>query len=317
MANQIILILKIAVSFILLMFLFKKADISNAWEIMRSMNPWIFISVLFLHMFSQLVSTYRWYLFLPSAGINIPFLRLISLYYIGMFFNIFLPTAVGGDVVKSYYLYKFSGRGGNSLASVFLDRFTGFFALVTIASVSLIFGYGYVKNTYVPLFIIILAGAFFTSALVLWNEGMHRWALVIIGKVGIFSINEKIESLYQSVMLYKNEPSVLLKAFGISFVIQALSITIFYLISRGFGMDVPMGYFYLFIPIAVSISMIPISLSGLGLREGAFVYLFTKVGATDAHAISISLAGFAVMVLFGLIGGIEYVRLGSEIKFKE
>ncbi|OGQ44093.1 MAG: hypothetical protein A3A85_06230 [Deltaproteobacteria bacterium RIFCSPLOWO2_01_FULL_42_9] len=140
---------------------------------------------------------------------------------------------------------------------------------------------------------------------------MHNWALVIISKIKLFGINEKIESLYNAVMLYKSKPFILLKAFGVSFVIQFISISIFYLISKGFGMTVSMGYFFLFVPIAVSISMIPISLSGLGLREGAFVYLFTKVGTTDAQALSISLAGFAVMVMLGLIGGVEYMRLGG------
>src|SRR3970040_3035733 len=112
-------------------------------------------------------------------------------------------------------------------------------------------------------------------------------------------------------MLYTGEPVVLLKAFGVSFIIQFMSITIFYLISKGLDMTVSIGYFFLFVPIAVTISMIPISLSGLGLREGAFVYLFTKVGATDAQALTVSLVYFAAMVLLGLIGGREDVRLGS------
>ncbi|MDP2681341.1 MAG: lysylphosphatidylglycerol synthase transmembrane domain-containing protein [Deltaproteobacteria bacterium] len=311
MKKIIFLTLKIFISVALLVFLFRKADMGNVWTIMQSINFPMFAAVALLYAISQIISTYRWSLFLPHAGIDMPFLKLVSLYYVGMFFNIFLPTAIGGDVVKSYYLYKFSGKGGNSLASVFLDRFTGFFALVTIAFVSLIFGYNYVKDTYVPLLVAALTALFFLSSLILWNKGLHNWALVIIRKVKLFGINEKIESLYNAVMLYKDEPLILLKAFGVSFVIQFISISIFYLISKGFGMTVSMGYFFLFVPIAVSISMIPISLSGLGLREGAFVYLFTKVGTTDAQALSISLAGFAVMVMLGLIGGIEYMRLGS------
>ncbi|MBI5874715.1 MAG: flippase-like domain-containing protein [Deltaproteobacteria bacterium] len=311
MKKIIFLTLKISVSIALLVFLFKKADMGNVWAIMQSMNFLILAVVALLYAVSQIISTYRWSLFLPNAGIHVPFLKLVSLYYVGMFFNIFLPSAIGGDVVKSYYLYKFSGKGGNSLASVFLDRFTGFFALVTIAVVSLMFGYSYIKDTYAPTLIIALAATFFLSSLILWNKGLHNWALVIIGKIKLFGINEKIESLYNAVMLYKSKPIILLKAFGVSFVIQFISISIFYLISKGFGMTVSMGYFFLFVPIAVSISMIPISLSGLGLREGAFVYLFTKVGTTDAQALSISLAGFTVMVMLGLIGGIEYMRLGA------
>src|SRR3990167_11073066 len=160
MKKNIFLALKILISISLLIFLFKRANIGNVWDVMRSMDFMIFIVVVFLYTVSQIVSTYRWSLFLPHAGIDMPFLKLVSLYYVGMFFNIFLPTAIGGDVVKTYYLYKSSGKGGNSLATVFLDRFTGFFALVVIATVSLIFGYKYVRETYVPFFIITLAVIF-------------------------------------------------------------------------------------------------------------------------------------------------------------
>lgn len=311
MKRNIFLTLKVFVSVSLLVFLFKKADINNVLEIMSSMDIALFIFAIFLYALSQIISAFRWSLFLPHADIHLPFLKLVSLYYIGMFFNIFLPTVIGGDVVKSYYLYKFSGKGGNSIASVFLDRFAGFFALVTIACVSLIIGYRYVENTNIPLFVISLTGMFLLVSLIIWNRSLHSWTLVLIDKIRLLGINEKFESLYNAVMLYKSQPHVLLKAFLISFVIQIKGIIIFYLISRGFGLHVSIGYFFMFVPIAVSISMIPISFSGLGLREGAFVYLFSKVGMTSAQALSISLAGFAIMVLLGLIGGVEYIRLGS------
>lgn len=309
--GYIILTFKIFVSVSLLVFLFEKADVNNVMTVLYSMNFMIFAASLVLYAIIQVVSAYRWSLFLPKAGINMPFSKTVSLYYIGMFFNIFLPTAIGGDIVKTYYLYKISGKGGNSLASVFLDRFSGFFALVLIASVSLIFGYDYVKDTSVPVFIIALALIFSLSCLVLWNENIHNIALAITSKIRFFTINEKIESVYQALMLYKDEPLILLRAVVLSFIIQGIGIGTFFLMARGIGMGVSIGYFYLFVPIAVTISMLPISLSGLGLRDGAFVYMFTKVGATAAQALGVSLAVFAVTALLGLIGGIEYVRLGG------
>ena len=313
--KHVFLILKIIVSLSILAFLFREADVGNVLSIILSMDFPLFLLAVFLQVVAQTVYTYRWSLFLPNAGIDMPFLRLVSLYYIGMFFNIFLPTVVGGDVVKVYYLYRLSGKGGNSMASVFLDRFTGFFALVIIAFTSLLLGYKYVENTDVPFSVITLTVMFFLMALIIWNRSLHNWALLIISRIKMLGINEKIESLYNAVMLYKGEPRVLLKAVGTSFVVQVLSVTTFYVISKGLGMKVPIGYFFIFVPIAVTISMLPISLSGLGLREGAFVYLFTKVGATDAQALTVSLVYFAAMVLLGLIGGIEYVRLGSAEKY--
>jgi uncharacterized membrane protein YbhN (UPF0104 family) len=112
-------------------------------------------------------------------------------------------------------------------------------------------------------------------------------------------------------MRYKGFYGILSKAFILSLIIQSTVIISYYILAAGLRMSIPFGYFFLLIPLTTAVAMLPISLAGLGIREGAFVFLFTKVGATQAEALSLSLLWFFISVFINLIGGIEYIRLGS------
>jgi hypothetical protein len=83
-------------------------------------------------------------------------------------------------------------------------------------------------------------------------------------------------------------------------------------LGNAIGMTVPVGYYFLFVPLATVIGMLPISLAGLGVREGAFVALFVTAGASKEQALALSLVWFAVTVMVSLIGGVEYIRLGGK-----
>jgi hypothetical protein len=266
---------------------------------------------------SQIISTIRWSLLLKYGGIKLPYWRLLSLYFIGMFFNNFLPTAVGGDAVKGYYLYKTSGKGGASIASIFVDRYIGFASLVLLSFIAFFLGYSYLKGTILVWLVLSFVFLFFAASLFLWVDKLHSWALLVLNKIKILKINEKIDIFYKALMSYKKYPKILAIGLGISLVLQTLNILTFYVISIGFGFTIPLVFFFLFIPLAMTVAMIPISLAGLGLREGAFVFLFAKVGVSSAAALSLSLAWFVVVVISSLFGCVEYLRMGKDIELKE
>jgi uncharacterized protein (TIRG00374 family) len=268
----------------------------------------------------QTLSTLRWHIILKK-DINVPFPRLLSIYFIGMFFNNFLPTLVGGDVVKAYYLYRDSRKGGVSLASIFLDRYSGFTALMTITALATYSGYSLIANTSIPWLLFALLAGFVAISLVIWIDLFHGWVVRILNRVKLFGINNKIDAFYKALMGYKGDRGVLLKIFFISVFIQVSIIVGYYILSRGIGMEMPLNYFFMFVPLATVVAMLPVSLAGLGIREGAFVFLFAKAGGTSAEALSISLLFFFIMVVVSLIGGVAYIRVGSvrvsEIETKD
>ncbi|MBI3398711.1 MAG: flippase-like domain-containing protein [Deltaproteobacteria bacterium] len=306
-------ILKIIISGSLLYFLFRGIDMDGFFKTVKAVDLKAVVFIGLLYLATQVTAAYRWFILLKNS-VDIPYPKLLSIYFIGMFFNNFMPSMLGGDLAKGYYLYKISGKGGAAVASIFMDRYAGFTALMAITAVATVIGYPLVQETVVPLLLVSLIGAYIIGSLVLWVESFHGWALKILGKLKLFGLNEKIDSLYQSIMRYKGFYETLSKAFVLSLIIQSAVIISYYILAAGLGMSMPFGYFFLLIPLITAVAMLPISLAGLGIREGAFVFFFTKVGATQAQALSLSLLWFFVMVFINLIGGIEYIRLGSVNK---
>lgn len=304
-------LVKILISGTILYFLFRNMDLEALWETFSSVEPLSVVFVAFLLIFNQSVSSYRWSVILKK-DLDVSYLRLLSIYFVGMFFNNFLPTMVGGDIVKGYYLYKYSRKGDVAIASIFMDRYSGFAALMVITALTLIPGYSLIAGTPLPGFFALLLGGFVVMSLILWVGPLHSGAMKLANKVHFYGINKKIDTLYRVLMSYKRRGDILVKAFVCSLIVQCGVMIGYYVLGRGLGLELPLAYYFLFIPLTTVIAMLPISLSGLGIREGAFVFLFTMAGATKEQALTLSLLWFAVGVIVSLIGGVEYVRTGGK-----
>ncbi|MCK4738577.1 MAG: flippase-like domain-containing protein [Deltaproteobacteria bacterium] len=313
MRSIFLTLLKIGVSGVLLYLLFSRMDGATFWKTVTEVPTLSIASGLLIFASVQCVSALRWRILIAKDTI-VPYSKLVSMYFIGMFFNNFLPTLIGGDVIKGYYLYKATGRGDLSVTSVFMDRYVGLTALILITTISLAIGYSTLNSIggaklVIP-FLIFIGGFVFSSAL-LWVNFLHNWFVKILLNIHLYGLNQKIETFYKVFMSYKKYRQGLFKAFGISIIIQLGVIGGYIIIGSGIGMEVHPGYYFLFIPLGTAIAMIPLSLSGLGIREGAFVFLFSKAGATGEQAIALSLIWFFVMALVSIIGGIEYIRVGK------
>jgi len=310
MKKGLVLPLKIAVSGGLLYLLFRGMDFKTFWETVSSVSYGTIVVMLLLLFAVQCLSVMRWHIIL-SKDYTIPFSRLFSTYFIGMYFNNFLPTLVGGDLVKAYYIYRETGKGGIATASIFLDRYSGFTALMTITAVATVAGYTLIKGSSILWLLLLLLASFVAISLVIWIDLLHGWAMRILASLKLFGINRKIDAFYKVLMGYKEERAILIKAFSLSLILQGSMVVGYYILARSIGMDIPLNYFFFFVPIATVVAMIPLSLAGLGIREGAFVYLFAKAGGSSAEAMSVSLLFFFSMLVVSLIGGVEYLRRGS------
>ncbi len=221
------------------------------------------------------------------------------MYFIGAFFSTLLPGLVSGDAVKAFYLYKHTGKGtgGSSFASVFMDRYMGFTAMVFIAIVGFIGGYQYIKGTEIVWASLAFIGGFLIGSIVLW---FIDWGRI-----------KTLGSFYESLMEFKTSRKVLVNGLMFGFAVQFLYITCVYVLSRAIGLNVSVFYFFIFLPLVGVAASIPISIAGLGIREAAFVILFGKVGVSEEIALSLSLLSFIVMCMISLIGGVEYLRVGK------
>lgn len=290
--------LKLLVSFTLLYLFFSKVDIRNILQTLKQTDLAIFIAGFTVYTSSMFISAKRWSLFLPPF---IKYSRLVSLYFIGSFFNTFLPGLVGGDAVKAYYLYKERCEIGNALASVFMDRYMGLTALAIIGFMAFIFGHDYLKGTELFWLVPLFCGTFIFASLIFWQVNWGRIRF--------------LTSFHRPLMEFKKKTDVILKGLFLGLVIQTIVITSFYILSLSLGFGLDIMYFFLFIPLITVATAVPFSVAGLGIREAGFLILFTKAGLSEVEALSLSLLIFINMSIVSLLGGLEFFRL-SKPKIK-
>jgi uncharacterized membrane protein YbhN (UPF0104 family) len=295
--NKILLLaLKLTVSSILLYIILSKTGPERVFSTLKGMNPLAFISAIFLYIFAQFISTLRWRLLIPVA---LRIKKLFSLYMIGSFFSTLLPGIIGGDAVKAFYLYQVTGRGSLTLSSIFMDRYIGFVMLITICTVAFPFGYSYLQGSPVvwmlPLIVLIFI---ITSFLV--------FGLRIGKRIKILS------EFYDYFHSYRNQKGIIIKALLISALVQFSGISAVYILALGIGEHIPFLALLIFLPLISIFAAIPISIYGIGIREGAFVLFFGLIGVRLDVATALSLSWFLTTVAGNFLGLIEYVRYRKQ-----
>jgi uncharacterized membrane protein YbhN (UPF0104 family) len=237
----------------------------------------------------------------------VPLRRLIVLYFVGGFFNTFLPTGVGGDVVRVVELSRDSRRTSESVGTVFVDRLAGLVVLFGLALSALPFSRDLITGE-LKLIILAIAGGGILAAWLLFQQ---RWADRLLGVLPFGQrLRVRLADLYQSV--HSAGTGAMGRALGISLLFNLLLISVVAVLAMGLGIRVSLWYYFLFVPLVSFSLTLPISISGLGVRETTFVLLFGQAGVGEPLALALSLSFYAVTVAVGLVGGGLYVWEGMQ-----
>ncbi len=276
--------------------------------------PFLFISILFFAV-AVTITTIRWKRLLEVQDVKLGFIEAFQLTFIGFFFSNFLPGTLGGDTVKLYYIAKHTRKNAGSLASILIDRVIGMSALIFIAIpvVLLNFRYPVVKNLSPLVFGLF---ALFLIASFLFFNLKNAVILKKLFKIQLFGIGDKIANFKNALVLYRKNKKTLVFALSVSIVIQVIIVFVCYFLSKFLNLNIPILYFFLFIPIIQLIVAIPVTVSGIGTREVAFVFFFTTTAGIvpQMDAFALSLVFYLVTVALSLIGGIVYLFKGGELK---
>jgi len=277
---------------LLLTYLLRKIDLQALAGHFREMNGWFFFLSALTTFSVTFITAVRWWVLL---GRNHQLGKLLSLTLIGGFFNNLLPGAVGGDAVKAYYLYLETQQGGRSIASVFMDRYIGYLGLLTIGLVSGAIAFNELAAVHMQWITPLLFIAFLVGSLAVFGLRIGRR----------FAALADFYDFFHDTLRNRR---VALTAFALSLCTQLLTILSIYLITRAVGQRPPFTALFVFVPIVITVMMIPISISGLGLRESAFVLLFGLSGIPAEASTTISLLWFLSVAIVSLVGLVEYVR---------
>lgn len=300
------LIIKILVSVILFYFIFSKIDKDILLQNFSLLDKRYIPLILLLIIGNYYVSSIRWKaLLVHKNSENITVNYLTSLYFIGSFFNNFMPTSVGGDVYKVYALGKKINSKSDSFAATFMERFTGMIALVLISY------FGLVKT--LDFWLSQLPAYLLTSGFALWMFkfllffGFWIGILVLAYLVKMLSNKVKlIEKIVNSFTEYKGKYSVLGWALVTSLIVQIFSILSQYFIFTALGMSVPLAHAFFVLPVINLAGFFVPSLNGLGVQDALYIQFFGLVGVSSELALSASILYHLARLSVSLIGGVLY-----------
>lgn len=298
------LILRTGISAILLFILFQKIDFKETLKVIASLRISYFILATVTFFIIYFLVFYRWRMLLKAQGLNLSLGRVFSSFSGGIFFSLFLPSTIGGDIARTVDLGTHTKRHNVIVASVLLDRISGFVGLVIVAVVFLIFSHKLINEPSVYLIVSLLAFLLGMILLFIFNKSIYNWINHSSKKGGF---RNAIKHLHSEIYFFRSKPYVLFQNLIYSIMIQLSSSVFSYFLLCSLNAKINILYPLVLTPVITIITALPISIGGLGLRDASSIFFYTKVGVTKDIALGQSLLNFAMMVCFGLIGGIIYV----------
>ena len=254
-----------------------------------------------------LFSSHRWRILARAQG-DVPSLSFfVKSHLVAAFFNNFLPTRFGGDVMRIWDSSKHSKSLVRSSAVVLVDRVTGLIVLFLFALVAALFRLDMARQVPViwatlALGLLGLAGvAFFFFPV------FGRWLQRLPERGFLARFKQKAIDFRMTIIAYKNKPREFAAATVWALLLQLNVIIYYYLIGRALHLTIPLIDYFIFIPLVLLIQTIPITINGLGLREGAYIGIFRFYGIPAEAALSFSIVEIAFGLIIGLIGGAIYV----------
>jgi uncharacterized protein (TIRG00374 family) len=299
--------LKIVVAIAIFAALFFMVDLHELWGALSQLT---FSSILILAILAVAliyVSALKWGLFLKEFGTTIGVWRLFTLYLIGYFVNLILPSYLGGDAVRSYYIGKRSGQH-EAFAATILERYTGIVAMVILAALFVWFvdGTTPVMRWSVVIMVFGLAGG---TALAL----SPKLLALIMGVGPLKKLRTHFEKIQAGMRLGLKSPSLVTRAMALSFLFHLLTVANTAAAAYAIGWtEVPLLKLCVVVPVILIVSAIPLTPNSLGLQEGAFTYFLHAIGATPAEALGVALILRAKGYVLALIGGIFWLKAKDQ-----
>lgn len=299
-------LLKLAVSVLLLAFLFSKIPVGEVATIFARLRPGPIVLAIVFFVISIAGSAFQWSLFLRAQGVSLPFRRLFGFYLVGLFFNNFLPATLGGDIVKVIDLHRAGSPRGAAVVATLMDRAMGLLVLIGagMAAVWIAGDALTVPRLRAALHVasLVIAAVF----VVILSRRALALCAAVAERIPIRRAREIALRFLHYVGRFQGDRRVFLLALAVSLGIQTIRIGVHYLAAVALGVSVPPLLFALVVPVIAVTVAFPVSVGGWGVREGVGVYLFGLFGVGKAEALAFELLSHLVTVLVSAAGGVVF-----------
>ncbi|UCE98634.1 MAG: flippase-like domain-containing protein [Planctomycetota bacterium] len=320
--------LRFGVAAIALYIAFRGEDLGQVAEVLLGLKLWVLAAVLAIFFVSQLIFVARWNMLLRVQSIKIGFWSAVRLHLLGLFYNNCLPTSVGGDFLRAWYVTRHTDKKLEAALSVFVDRAVGLTGMFIMAFSC----YWFIpaegqEGLFEP--------SYKLDPVQLLNQ--HRWTLLTIaavfGAVFVgFMSNAKgrgllrggygfvrlrgtqaMSKVHDAIRVYYNKKLALAFALLLTFCCQGVFIIGMWLAGRELGMTVHTKYYFIFFPVSWLLGTIPISVGGLGIMEGGLKVMFSRVSmVSDEHILALALCQ-RFTLLVGSLPGVVIHLIGAHL----
>ncbi len=310
-------ILRIAVSVALITLLLSRLDVRNMASFLVRADWWLVALTLVTVAMDRSLMAGRWIYLLEGLGIHAPRVRVVKIFFLSTFFGSFLPTGIGGEAVRAVSFSRLSSKSVESVASVAMDRIMGMLSMLLIGLVALIVFYRIYPHPALLATVLALSLAAVAGLALLLSPSFHRRILSRIRPDGEDG-GEEAQSGWRGTVRraigamerYRSQLGLLCLVLTMSVGVQFLRILQAYLLSEAMALETALVYFFCFVPLILLITMLPISVSGLGTTNLAYVALFGSVGMDPDGAFVLSVLILALGVIGNLPGGFIYATEG-------
>ena len=304
--HKITYFLRLLLSLSLITFILWKVKWPDLLATVSDINPWYLPPFFLLSFIMIWISCLKWQILLGERNIRVRMGRLFSLYLMGYFFNYFMPGRYGGGLARSYILGREIKTLSESFTSVFLERFTGLTALVAFTLLSSVVNLDLLGNTaiFIPVLLIVLGYLFLLF--LLFSNKVHRLSARIRDRFPAAGVLDKLIACHLIVLSFRNKGRIIRNTLIISLLFHAMAILNVVLACLCLGIHIDLFHLALFVPVIQLVCMIPVSINGFGIQEGAYIYLFSLVGVPMHAALSVSLILRAKNIILSLVGGLLF-----------
>lgn len=313
MKKKGLLVLKIAVSLALLAYLLSTSNLPALRDRVRHSDTVLMGLAVALYALILVLSTWRWRLLLKAQGYQAPMGQLSASYLVATFFNNFLPSNIGGDLIRVKDSSPLTGCTTTSLAVVAIDRIIGLGALYLLALLAFVLGSSALQNLLgaAPA-LLLLTAVFGVLAYVFFKPGTARRLMAASGLGKHTWAQGRFEIVQGAVHIYRERMAAVWGAFGASLALQALVVCYYFEVARALRIPIPLSACFLVIPLCSLLQTVPISFNGWGIRESVFIVYFGQLGLPRESALAFSLVGASLIVVLSLSGAVVWTTRGVD-----
>ena len=301
---------RLGVSAALLYFVLRSIDLTAFSGRVASMNPaWLALALIVYAAQQQMIGVWRWDRLLRAQLVEVEKKKLAESIWVSMFFNNFLPSNIGGDVVRITDTARQAGSKTLATTVVLVDRALGLTALLVVAAVGAFVARLTGMNVPGSRWLWVACAAVVAAAiLVIAMPDFVGHLLAPVRALKKPWVTERAQRLEEAVMRFGKAPGVLAGAFGAAIIVQIAIVAFYLLTAKGLSVPLPLLLGAVLIPVSLAVQMVPISINGFGVREAVFAFFFRRFGLPADAAVALSLVSTGMVMVLSLVGGLLFVK---------